>query len=134
MTRKGWRGRLTDDERAVLLWGAMLDGDEDVFPTKEALAAAWFANRADLLAAWAAGAEKDVPRSTMPYGYWAAESPNRGPVPPCRTEGNSASPKEAPRRGCRPPTTQEGDPKMTQKVHYLILGENGCSPGPCARR
>jgi hypothetical protein len=79
MTRKGWRGRLTDDERAVLLWGAMLDGDEDVFPTKEALAAAWFANRADLLAAWAAGAEKDVPRSTMPYGYWAAESPTGDP-------------------------------------------------------
>jgi hypothetical protein len=71
--------RLTEDERDTLLNGDSFVPLEDVFPTKAALAAAWFANREDLIAEWNAGAEKDAPRSAMPYGYWAAESPTEDP-------------------------------------------------------
>jgi hypothetical protein len=75
MPAKPWRGRLTMEERGVLLSGDGFDYIEDVFPTTEALVAAWFMNRTALLAEWFAGETMNTDDTTRPYGWWIAESP-----------------------------------------------------------
>lgn len=79
--KRAAHAHLTDDERDTLLNGDSFVYIEEVFATDEAYAAAWWANRDDLMATWAAGAdEKDVTRSPYPWAYWAVESPTGDPV------------------------------------------------------
>jgi hypothetical protein len=75
MPAKPWRGRLTQEERGVLLSGDGFDYIEDVFATTEALVAAWFMNRTALLEEWFAGEVMNTDDTTRPYGWWIAESP-----------------------------------------------------------